>query len=132
MKWTIQIAEGNDFIKVNLEGDYSVSEIPQTLTELFSRPDWKPGKSVLFDDTKLVLANTNLDEIKKSSQLYSEYAANYGDSKIAVLAGSLTDFARGRQFELLTGNKVKTNIRIFLKEEEAVNWLNSQQPKGQT
>ena len=127
MKWTIQSAEGNDFIKVNLEGDFSVSELPQTLRELFSRADWKPGKPVLFDDTKLILTNTDLDEIRKSSQLYSEYAANYGDSKIAVLAGSLTDFARGRQFELLARNKVKVNIQIFLKEEEAVNWLNSQQ-----
>ena len=127
MKWTIENAGGNSFIKVNLEGEFSVKEMPQTLRELFSLPEWKPGKPVLFDDTKLILTNMDLDEIKKSSQLYSEYAANYGDSKIAVLAGSLTDFARGRQFELLTGNKVKVNIRIFLKEEEAVNWLNSQQ-----
>ena len=126
MKWTIENAEGNNFIKVNLEGEFSVVELPQTLSELFTLPDWKPGKPVLFDDTKLILTNTDLDEIKKSSQLYSEYAANYGDSKIAVLAGSLADFGRGRQFELLAGNKVKTNIRIFLKEEEAVNWLNSQ------
>ena len=102
--------EENNFIKVNLEGDFSPSELPQTLRELFSRQDWKPGNPVLFDDRKPNLANTNLDEIRKGSQLCFEYAEYFGDSKIGVLVGSLTDFAGGRQFELLTENKVEANI----------------------
>ena len=123
MNWTIKNVDGKNFIKVNLEGDFSVREVSQALAELFSRKEWQPGKPILFDNTNLNLVGIDLDEVREGSQLYYENAANYGDSKVAVLAASLADFARGRQFELLTENKVKSNIRIFLKEDEAIDWL---------
>ncbi len=36
---------------------------------------------------------------------------------------SLSDYARGRQFELLTDDKVSTDIEIFMDEEKALSWL---------
>ena len=123
MKWTIQNVDEQNFIKVSLEGNFSVKKLPQALAELFSCKGWQPGKPILFDNTNLDLVGIDLDEVRDGSQIYFENAGNYGDSKVAILAGSLADFARGRQFELLTENKVKSNIRIFLKEAEALDWL---------
>ena len=125
MKWTIENFEEQNFVRVSLEGDFSVKDVSKTLEDLFSKEYWKPGKPVLFDDTKLNLTGTSLETIREGSQIYFENSSRYADSKIAVLAASLTDFARGRQFELITGNKIKSNIRIFLKEEEAIDWLTS-------
>lgn len=123
MKWKIESVEERNFIRVKLSEEFSVSDISQTLQDLFSSKYWKSGTPVLFDDTNLDLSNTNLETIRRGSEIYVEYAPHYGDSKIAVLAGSVTDFARGRQFELLAGNKIHMNIRIFMEEEQAVNWL---------
>lgn len=123
MKWAIESVEQQNFIRIRLSEDYSVSEITQALEDLFSREFWKSGTPILFDDTNLNLTNTSLETIRQASEVHAKYASYYGDSKIAILADSLTDFARGRQFELLAGNKVHTNIRIFMEEDKAVNWL---------
>ncbi len=38
---------------------------------------------------------------------------------------SLTDFARGRQFELLTEHDMEAEISVFLDEDKALEWLRS-------
>ena len=101
MKWDIENIEKSGFIKVRLHGCFSLDEMRQALKDLFSRQYWKPGKPILFDDTGLDLTGVDLDEIRVSSQIYLDYSSDYDGSKIAVLAGSVADFARGRQFELL-------------------------------
>lgn len=125
MKWAIENVEEQHFIRIVLSGDFSLNDMSRAVEELFSSEFWKSGTPVLFDETDLNLSETSLEVIRDSSNVFVEHAPHYGNSKIAVLAGSITDFARGRQFELLAGNKVNANIRIFMEEREALNWLNN-------
>jgi hypothetical protein len=46
-----------------------------------------------------------------------------GDGRAAILVRSLSDYGRGRQFELLTQGRVSATMRVFLDEAEARDWL---------
>jgi hypothetical protein len=123
MQWTVGNIEQECFVRVVLEGDFSTDEFFLIFKEILSRADWRQGMHILFDDTNLSFTDTNLDMIRHASDCYAEYHFKIGDGRIALLMNSVADFARGRQFELLTGNKIPSNIGIFRNEADAVDWL---------
>jgi len=123
MKWTVGNTEQDCFVRVVLEGDFSIDEFYLIFKEILSHADWSQGMHILFDDTNLSFADTNLEMIRHASDCFAEHHFHIGDGRVALLMNSITDFARGRQFEMLTENKIPSNIGIFRKEEAAVDWL---------
>ncbi len=81
--------------------------------------------NVLFDDRKVEFNETTVELVKKVSEDYSAREKQIGNGKAAILMKSLTDYARGRQFELLTEKRVSSELNVFTDEDKAVNWLTS-------
>jgi hypothetical protein len=123
MKWNIGNLEQECFVRVRLEDKFSNDEFIYIFEDLFSRDYWKLGMHILFDDSNLNLTDTTLEMIRHASACYVNNHSHIGDGKVAMLMRSLSDFARGRQFELLTGVKAHANINIFMDEAEAIQWL---------
>ena len=96
------------------------------IQEVVSQKFWKPGTNLLIDDRKVEFSGTDVDLIRKVSENFRSFGKEIGDGKVAILMDSLTDYARGRQFELLTDYKMSAEIRAFMDEEKALDWLNSQ------
>ncbi len=79
--------------------------------------------NVLFDHRNLNFGLTDISVFKRASSNHEQNDERIGDGKAAILMKSLSDFGRGRQFELVSEGKVSAKLRIFRDEQEAVNWL---------
>lgn len=123
--WKIENLKPQSFTKVVIEGDFCPDGHSQMLTDVVSQNHWKPGMNILLDDRKVAFQKTNLEMVRKVSKDFTNFEKKLGRGKTAILMGSLSDFARGRQFEMLTDDKVSTKIQVFMDEKNALSWLNS-------
>lgn len=123
MNWIIEKAENLSYIKIVTGGDFSLGDQLKMIEDITSRNFWRPGTDVLFDHRKLDFGVTDINTIRSASNNHIRNDAKIGDGKAAILMKSLPDFARGRQFELLTESKVAAKLRIFQDEDEAIRWL---------
>lgn len=123
--WTIEFVEIQNYVKVVAENDFSVEGHTKLIADVVSREFWEPGMNLLIDDRKVEFKGVNIESIKEASRGFRTFEKELGDGKTALLMDTLSDYTRGRQFELLTDDKVSTNIKIFRDEEEALNWLAS-------
>lgn len=123
MSWTVEYVKDRHFVRVVAKGVYNIDDHLRLLEDIVSRDFWKPGMNVLIDDSRLDLHQTTLEELRKAGLKRIELDVLIGGGKTAVLVSSLTDFARARQFELITSGKVSAKIDIFKDEDEAIRWL---------
>ncbi len=123
MNWTVEKLETEPFVRVAPEGVFDPDEHCRMLEDLLTREFWKPGMPVLFDFRKLEFTGTNIEDVREASLNRRNNEARIGDGKSAFLMKSLTDFARGRQFQLLTEDKVSAELHIFMEEDKALRWL---------
>lgn len=123
MNWTIEYIKKGNFVKVTVEGDFSLGELEKMDEDIFRQKFWRPGMNVLFDHRKLDFGVTDIEMMRGASQLHVKNNEKIGNGKAAFLMKSLPDFARGRQFELLTESKVSAKMRVFKDEDEALEWI---------
>lgn len=123
MSWTVEYVKDKRFVKVVIRGIYNLEDHMRMLKDVAAHESWKPGMNLLIDDRKLDFQSTSLEELREAGRRRVELDPLIGGGKTAVLVDSLADFARVRQFQLITNGKVSTKIDIFKKEAEALTWL---------
>jgi hypothetical protein len=123
MKWTINKTEAQPFITVITEGDFNLNDHLKMIENILSRDFWQAGMDILFDHRNLNFGATDISVFKGASRNHQQNDERIGNGKAAHLMKSLTDFGRGRQYELIADSKVSAKLRIFLDEKEAVDWL---------
>jgi hypothetical protein len=123
MNWTIEYDENGHFVRVVIAGKFKPESIATMADELFAQSFWHPNMNVLFDHNKLDFGVTEVDTWRDLSDLHVKNNNRFGTGKVAFLMKSLPDFARGRQYELLAQKKVNSKLRIFIDENEALNWV---------
>lgn len=125
MNWTVEYVKSQNLVKVKTAGIFTLGDQIKMIEDVISQKFWKPGLDVLVDHRKVDFDDTDVDFMRKASQNHEKYEKKIGSGNIALLMKSLTDYARGRQFELLTEKKVASKISVFTDEEKALNWLAS-------
>lgn len=123
MNWRIENIRDENFVKIVANGAFDADAHLKMLEDLVSRRFWEPGTSVLLDFRAIETAGVNLKDVRQASGNRQEIDARLGGGKSAYLMKSLADFARGRQFQLLTEDKVTSKLCIFMDEEKALEWL---------
>ena len=123
MNWTVEKLENPQYVRVITDGEFSARDQLKMIEDITSRDFWRPGMDVLFDHRHLDFGSTDINLMRQAGNNHVQYNDKIGNGKAAILMKSLPDFARGRQFELLTESKVSAKLRIFKDEKEAVEWL---------
>lgn len=123
MNWTVEKLETEPFVRVRVVGAFDPDEHSKMLDDLLSSALWQLGRCVLFDFRATDFVGTNLEIVRRASINRQREDARFGCGKSAFLMKSLTDFARGRQFQMLTEDKVCATLRIFIEEDQALDWL---------
>ena len=123
MNWTIEKNENKNFFKIVTEGLFSVEDHQRMIVEITSRADWKPGMNAFFDNRKLDFSRSDISIMREAANNHVQNDPLIGNGRSAILMKTTTDFARGRQFEILTDNKISTFLRIFSDEAKALEWL---------
>lgn len=123
MYWSVEYVKDCRFVRVVVKGIYNIDDHMGMLEDIVTRDFWKPGMNLLIDDSRLDFRQTNLEQLREAGKKRIKLDARVGGGKTAVLVGSLTDFARVRQYELITSGKVSTKMDVFKDENKAVEWL---------
>lgn len=123
MFWTIEYEKGSHFVRVAAAGIYNIDDHMRMLEDLVSHNFWKPGMNLLLDESNLTYHGITLEQLREAGARRIKMDALVGAGKTAVVMNTMTDFARGRQYELITSGKVSAKIEIFKDEEKAVRWL---------
>lgn len=123
MNWTIEHIREGRFVRVNVTGTYNIEDHIRMLEDVAAREFWKPGMNLLIDDRNLDFKSTNLEEFREAGKRRAEMDTLIGGGRTAVLVSSLTDFARARQYELITSGKVSSKMDVFKDEDDAIKWL---------
>ena len=113
MNWTIEFIEPLQIVKVITEGEFNIEDHQRMIEDIVSSEFWHPGMHTFLDYRKLNFRKTTIPFMRKVSENYKKYEVQIGCGKFAFLMKSLADFARGRQFTLLTQHEVCTEINIF-------------------
>jgi hypothetical protein len=125
MNWIVETKKSRKYIRVVTEGVFNLEDHLEMIKDITSREFWRPGTDVLFDHRNLNFGKSDFDLMRGASENHSENDEKIGDGKAAILMKSLSDFARGRQFELLSESKVSAKLHIFTDESQAIEWLKS-------
>lgn len=123
MNWSIEYNENPNYVRINYEGLFSVDEQTTAIEDLLSRKFWKPGTPILIDHRKFDFGETSIPLIRQTADFHQKNDDRIGAGRIAVIMKSLSDFGRGRQFELISKGKISARFEIFLEEEKALEWL---------
>jgi hypothetical protein len=123
MNWEIIKTEEMPYVRVVTEGDFTLTDHLKMIEEVTSRDFWLPGMNVLFDHRNLNFGFTDIELFKEASANHEKNDERIGNGKAANLMKSISDFGRGRQYELISDNKISAKLGIFLDEKEAVEWL---------
>lgn len=121
MEWTVEDRGG--YVAVTTRGAFAADDHGRMVEDIVTRDFWRPGTSVLFDHRALDFGASGLAVMRQAGENHQAHDVRIGDGKAAVLMGTLVDYGRGRQFELLTDGRVSANLRVFLDEAEALRWL---------
>lgn len=123
MNWTIENIEDKHFVRVVTGGEFNAADHRRMTEDILSQKFWKPGLNVLFDHRNLNFGVTSVPLMKEIGNTHIDNDARIGSGKAAVLMKSVPDFARGRQFEIITEGKISAALQIFLDEKKALAWL---------
>jgi hypothetical protein len=126
MQWTVQLPETDGYAVVTTSGKFEVDDHLRMIEDIVGRPGWRPGTDVLFDHRGLSFGEANLGVMYQASSNHLRNDARIGAGKAAILVRSLADYGRGRQFELMTAERVAATLCVFLDDAEALDWLAGQ------
>ncbi len=125
MNWTMKLIEQTNTVRITSDGVFDADDDLELVKEIISQDYWKPGMNMLLDHRQVEFNGTDIDLLRRVSNHHKKYEAQIGAGKMALLMKNLTDFARGRQFELLTEHGMEAKISVFLDEDKTLEWLSS-------
>jgi len=123
MYWTIEWLDEPGYVRVALSGPYSLDDIPQMVSDIGARDFWRPGRSLLIDDSAVDVVNCTTYDIEKMSEIFSKLDDTFGKSKVAIVAGSDLQYGLARQFQSLAEINTLAQIGVFRDACDAIHWL---------
>lgn len=131
LNWTIDLIEPIYFVRVSAQGDFAVEDCFKMKEDFLLQDYWKPGMNILIDYRKTVFSNINLDILRKIGGFHESKNKQIGNGRMAFLMKSPRDFGFARQYEMITEGRVLSNVRVFLDEDECLQWLTSDRMSAQ-
>src|SRR3712207_1854645 len=114
MRGTVELPGADGYAIVTTPGTVDGADPRRMIEDIVSRPGWRPGTDVLFDHRELSFDGTDLRAMYQAGANHLLNDARIGGGKAAILMRSLSDYGRGRQFELLMADRVSAMLCIFL------------------
>lgn len=130
MHWTVELSGADDYAIVTTSGTFNAADHLRMIEDIVGNPGWHPGTNVLFDHRALSFDDADLRTMYQAGANHLRHDERIGGGKAAILMRSLNDYGRGRQFELMTADRVSATMCVFLDEAEAITWLAGQTAWG--
>ena len=121
MPITMRIDKKLKIVHTTVEGQVSVDEIIDKLTDFMEQPDFVSGLNGIADLRNFELNTTPLD-IERLAKLLIDYRDKIGPSKAAVVISRQVTFGLTRMFQAFA-EQSSIETAIFEDMDEALRWL---------
>ena len=125
MNWTIEVNNACHFVRVTAQGDFTVIECVGIKEDVISLDCWHPEMNVLIDYREVSFNNLNINALRTIGTFHQSKNEQFGTGKMALLMKSPRDFGFARQYEMITEDKVSSQVHVFLDENRALAWLDA-------
>ena len=123
MTWTVAFAPDSDLVTVTTHGTFTVADHARMVADILGRPEWRPGRPVLFDHRGLDFGDVRFEDMMAARDTHLEHDGEIGPGRAALLMRSRADYGIGRQFEQITADNAAAQLQVFDDVGEALAWL---------
>ena len=123
MEFEIMFDHMPEYVLIRTYGEASAQGFDNLLTTLVNSPEWVVGTRQLVDHRKLSAKHLTNDDMQKIEIISKKYGEQLGGGHVAFVVSNKVSFGMIRMYELLGGEKIHNEIRIFYSINEAAAWL---------
>ena len=123
MQYRIIVPQDSNHLEVKTEGKADIDGFRAFFDEVFSHPEWTPGKAILLDHSDLVLRFFQTEEVRSVSKMVINQKDMIGKGKWAFVVAGNFAFGMARMWQIITEEKVPMEINVFKDREKAIKWL---------
>ena len=130
MEWDVVFDESRGAAIVSTRGKFNATDHARMVEDVVSRAQWRPGHPVMFDHRGLDFGAAGFATMSAARDTHMAHEARIGAARTAILMKSIADFGTGRQFQLLLDGAVSADVRVFVDEKAAWEWLAAKQDEA--
>ena len=123
MKFEINFDYMPEYVLIRTEGEASDHDFDDLLTEIVGSPRWEVGTNQLVDHRELIMKNLTLNDMKGIKDIVKKHSKKLGNGRCAFVVKDTLGFGIARMYELIGGEGIHNEVRVFYSLEEAVEWL---------
>ncbi len=110
-------------VEVHFKGNVELAGMNSAFQSIINLPDWKPGKSIIFDYSDLDFGSFTSKDMHLNSDLVVRHKASFGAAKWAFIISSDLQFGLMRMWQIITEDRVPMNINLFKNSPDARAWI---------
>ncbi len=112
--------------ELKLSGDFMLESIEEILDTLISHKEWKPGDSLLVDETEFNAGNMTVEDIYTVTRVFEDRRVALGQAKIAIYVAREVEYGMNRMWGAIAVDRIDTKANVFRSRKEAIAWLSTE------
>ena len=123
MKFEINFDNMPEYVLIRTEGEASVRDFDVLLTTLVDSPKWITGTDLIVDHRKLAMDNLTSNAMERIKNIVKKHSKKMSEGRVAFIVKDTLGFGNARMYELIGGDTIHLEVRVFYSIDEAVVWL---------
>jgi hypothetical protein len=123
MKFEIDFSHMPQYVVVRTHGKATIPGFEAALSTLVNSPQWQAGTNQLVDHSKLQYGHFTSQDMRAVEGVVQKYGDRMGCGRCAFIVSDKLGYGLVRMYELLGGDNLHAEVRIFHTPDEAVRWL---------
>jgi hypothetical protein len=123
MKFEINFDNMPEYALMRTDGEALVRDFGDMLTKLVDSPKWVAGTNMIVDHRKLIMDNLTSNAMQRIKNIVKKHSKKMGEGLLAFVVKDTLGFGNARMYELIGGETIHLEVRVFYSIDEAVAWL---------
>ena len=127
MKFEINFDHMPEYVLIRTEGEASAHDFDDLLEEIVDSSRWVVGTNQLVDHRELIMKHLTPNNMERIKDIVKKHSEKLGHGRCAFVVKDALGFGIARMYELIGGEGIHNEVRVFYSLEEAVEWLKHQE-----
>ena len=123
MKFKINFDHMPEYVLIQTQGEASDHDFDDLLKELVDSPRWVVGTCQLVDHRELIMKNLTPKSMQRIKEIVEKHSKKLGNGRCAFVVKDALGFGVARMYELIGGEGIHVEVRVFYSLNEAAEWL---------
>ena len=117
------IRYSGNFFETKIVGLANPKIYADLLDALFMQDKWKPGSSVLIDETEMDASQIPVSDVERIAKICAQRKTEFGASRCALIVSRKLEYGMNRMWMVFVEDKWDVTVELFRSRDEAIAWL---------